>query len=471
MLRDPLFVPKHTKGRPMPEGRFWEKEYSSARVWLAGGAVWMAIGTLAGLGSAIHLVAPDFFANIPWLEFGRIRQVHVNTVLFGFVVQMLIGCALYIMPRVLATKLFSEPLANLAALFFNAGVVLGDIGLMAGYTQGREYAEYIFPADVLLVIALVMVAVNMVMTLVRRNEQLLYVSSWYFAGAIVWTVFMYPLGNVMWHPATGAETGITDAIFLWFYGHNVFGLLVTPLAVGIAYYMFPRIAGAPLYSQALSIIGFWSLLLFYTHIGAHHLIQAPIPTWLKTVSIIDSFAMMLPVATVLVNQWYTARGRFGRFLTNPSAKLMLVGTIWYAIVCIQGPLQSLAVVQRVTHFNNWVVGHAHIAVLGFTGFIALGGMYYVLPYVTGRRVYSEKLINIQYWLILLGLLDFFIVLTIAGLIQGQDWLNGATVYRTVPQMKPYMTLRLAGGLMIITGAFVGVYNVLMTFRKGEPINP
>lgn len=455
----------------MPDRYYWRREHSAAVTFLVSGAAWMVVGTLAGLGSAIHLVAPDFFANVPWLQFGRIRAVHTNTVLFGFVVSMLTGSALYILPRVLNTRLYSEPLGNLGALFFNAAVLLGDISLLAGYSQGREYAEYIFPVDVLILISLTLVLVTVVGTIIRRTEPLLYVSSWYFVGAFLWTAVMYPLGNIMWHPPTGAESGIVDAIFLWFYGHNVFGLLITPLAVGVAYYMFPRIAGAPLYSQLLSIIGFWSLLLFYTHIGGHHLLQAPIPTWLKTVSIIDSFAMMLPVAVVLVNQWYTARGRFSKFLISPPAKLLLVGTIWYAIVCVQGPLQSLAWVQRVTHFNNWVIGHSHIAVLGFTGFIALGGMYYVLPYATGKKVYSEKLVNVQYWLILVGLIGFFIFLTAAGLIQGHVWLNGGTVYRSVPMLKPYMVLRLFDGLFIIAGAFVGLYNVIMTIRKGEPFQP
>ena len=453
----------------MPERYFWTKENSAAKTWLVSGAVWMVVGTLAGLGSAIHLVAPDFFSGISWLEFGRIRAVHTNTVLFGFVTAMLIGSALYILPAVLNTKLFSEPIGNLAAFVFNLAILSGDIALMAGKTQAREYAEYIYPVDVLIVLAFILLAINTVMTIIKRHERLLYVSAWYFAGAMIWTLIMYPLGNVMWHPATGSQSGVVDAIFLWFYGHNIFGLLVTPLAVGIGYYMVPRIAGAPLYSQMLGIIGFWTLLAFYTHIGGHHLLQAPIPTWLKTISIIDSFAMMLPVATVLVNWWYTSRGRFSKFLVNPSAKFLLLGSIWYAIVCIQGPIQSLAWVQRVTHFNNWVIGHSHIAVLGFTGFIALGGMYYVLPYITGRRIYSEKLINVQYWLLLLGLLDFFIWLTAAGLIQGQVWLHGGTVYRSVPMLKPYMVLRLAGGLLIISGAFVGLYNVIMTLTRGERI--
>ncbi len=109
----------------MPTERFWTRQHSAAKTWMVSGAVWMVVGTLAGLGSAIHLIAPDIFANMSWLEFGRIRAVHVNTVFFGFVFCMLTGVCLYILPRVLDTKLFSEPMGNLAALFFNSAVIVG----------------------------------------------------------------------------------------------------------------------------------------------------------------------------------------------------------------------------------------------------------------------------------------------------------------------------------------------------------
>ena len=52
---------------------------------------------------------------------------------------------------------------------------------------------------------------------------------------------------------------------------------MTPLAVGIGYYVFPRIAKAPLYSQLLGVIGFWTLLAFYSHIGGHHLLRLRSP--------------------------------------------------------------------------------------------------------------------------------------------------------------------------------------------------
>ena len=122
---------------------WWRGEYSSTRVWLVGEAVWFAIGTTAGLGGAIHPVAPDFFANIPSLEFGRIRQFHANTVLFGFV----------------------------------TAVLIGGIGILTGRTQGREYAEYVCSVGWLIVIAFILMGIVTVMTIVRREENLPYTSA------------------------------------------------------------------------------------------------------------------------------------------------------------------------------------------------------------------------------------------------------------------------------------------------------
>jgi cytochrome c oxidase cbb3-type subunit 1/cytochrome c oxidase cbb3-type subunit I/II len=130
---------------------------------------------------------------------------------------------------------------------------------------------------------------------------------------------------------------------------------------------------------------------------------------------------------------------------------------------------SLPDVQRVTHFNNWVVGHAHIGVLGFSGMIALGGLYYVLPKITGRPLYSRLLADLQYWLVLIGVVGFTIVLTVAGLIQGNAWLNGETVYRILPSIHIYYVVRASLGLMIVIGALIGVYNILrsLSFSGGD----
>ncbi|MBW2208002.1 MAG: cbb3-type cytochrome c oxidase subunit I, partial [Deltaproteobacteria bacterium] len=316
--------------------------------------------------------------------------------------------------------------------------------------------------DMLVILAFALVFVNLVMTVRTRKEPILFVSVWYVLAAVVLTAVTYSLGNVVWKPDTGALVGIPDAILLWFYGHNVFGLLLTPLSLAVAYYVIPLATRKPLYSHTLSLVGFWSLLVVYTHIGTHHLLQVPVPTWLKVISIVDSIAMVIPVMVFLINIWYTARGRLGEIHANIGAKFIFTGTIFYFIVSIQGSMMALPQVQRVTHFNNWVVGHAHVGVLGFSAMIALGGLYFILPRITGKPLYSRFLADFQYWLVMLGVIGFTVVLTIAGLIQGNAWLNGETLYRTLPQIHMYYVLRVAIGFLILSAAYIGLYNIVRT---------
>lgn len=448
--------------------KYLQKPNSAALAFLVSGAVWFVVGTLYGIVSAIDLMAPEFFDNIGWLNFGRTRPIHVNTMLFGFLTTTLIGGGLYYTPALLRTRLWSEPLAWFALLMWNITVLSGPLTFSFGMSQGREYTEYLWTFDVTAMIAFSALLCEVVMTIADRKENILYVSVWYFLGTFLWMAGTYPVGNVMWRPATGAMPGLLDSILLWFYGHNLPGLLLTPLAVGAAYYVIPRVAKTPLYSHVLSLIGFWTLLSLYAHIGGHHILQAPIPNWLKAFSIIDSVLMVIPVFAVLANIWLTARGRSGAVLRDPAGRWVLGGTIWYLITCIQGPIQSLPAVQRVTHFNNWVVAHAHIAVLGFAGFIAIGAMWHVLPLITHRRLYSDRLVHLQFGLITIGLAGFFTVLSIAGLIQGSAWYNGQVVYKVLPQIGVYMSLRAMFGIFLIAGGLIGLYNVIMTIRHGEP---
>jgi cytochrome c oxidase cbb3-type subunit 1/cytochrome c oxidase cbb3-type subunit I/II len=230
----------------------------------------------------------------------------------------------------------------------------------------------------------------------------------------------------------------------------------------VAYYVIPRACRAPLYSHTLSLLGFWALIVVYTHIGTHHLLQVPVPTWLKVVAIVDSVAMVIPVMAFLINIWYTAKGRLGEIHADIGAKFVFTGTIMYFFVSIQGSLMALPDVQRVTHFNNWVVAHAHLGVLGFAGMIALGGLYYTVPKLSGKPLFSRFLADFQYWMVLIGMVGFTIVLTIAGLIQGHAWLNGETVYRVLPEIHIYYVVRAGLGLMIFSSAVLGFYNIART---------
>ena len=434
--------------------------HGTAKGFFLSSAVWFVFGTLAGLTDAIEMIAPDLYQHIPWIVFGRLRPIHVNSVLIAFVGSGLLGAAYYMVPVLVRAPLYSEKIGKITLWTWNLSLAAGFIALSLGYTQSREYAELIWPVDIGVLAMWALTFYNLLQTVRRRKENILYVSIWYVFAAIIFQFFSYFFGNAVWNPSTGAVIGIPDAVLEWFNGHNIVGLFLTPLAVGLAYYVIPIAVRGPLFSHTLSLIGFWSLLILYAHIGAHHILQAPAPTWLKAVAIVGSVGMIIPVLTALINQWLTMKDKMGFVHSDIGLKFVFAGTVWYLLVCLQGPLQSLPSVQRLTHFNNWVVAHAHIGVLGFSGFIALGGMYFILPRITGRPIHNPRLADIQYWFILIGLSGFFIVLTIAGLIQGNGWLRGEHEYNVLQEIYLYLVLRASLGVLIATGAIIGLYNII-----------
>jgi len=436
------------------------QSYLSVKAFFISSAAWFVLGTSAGFIDATHLMAPELIDNIPGLFFGRLRPMHTNMVIFGFVGTGLLGTTHYILPTLVRVPLFSERLGLFNIFLWNTSIAAGTILLGYGYNQSREYAEWPWIVDIGILLSLALMFINLLLTAIRRKEKTLYVSNWYFFASLVFLFFIYFFGNAVWNPSTGSITGIPDANLAWFYGHGLVGLFLTPLAVGAAYYVIPLVSRSPLYSHTASLVGFWTILVIYNHIGTHHILQAPVPTWLKVLSITGSIGMIIPVATVLINLWLTMRGRLAYLHADIGGKFVFSGLVWYLIVCIQGPLQSIPTIQRVTHFNNWTVAHSHIGVLGFSGFIALGTMYFILPRITGRPIFNSRLADVQYWLVLFGITAFFVVLTPAGLLQGNSWYNGEPVYRVLPELHVYMVIRAATGLLIVAGSYIGFYLVL-----------
>jgi cytochrome c oxidase cbb3-type subunit 1 len=101
--------------------------------------------------------------------------MHVNLVLFGFVTPGLLASAFYFVPRLLRTELYSEKLGVITVILWNIALVAVVVTLAAGLTQGREYAELIWPIDVGVVLVFGLVFFNFIMTVKNRKEKILYV--------------------------------------------------------------------------------------------------------------------------------------------------------------------------------------------------------------------------------------------------------------------------------------------------------
>lgn len=449
---------------------FSKKNSASANFMLTA-AVWLIVGVLMGLTLALQFVFPDLFRGVPWLVFGRLRQAHTNTVMFAWLSGAMMGAWLYIVPRLTGRQLWSETLGNICVVLWNLALIVGIVGILLAQTQSREYAELIWGIDVAVMVVLVLNLANLYMTIINRVEPKLYVSLWYISGTLVWMPLLYFIGNVMWNPSTGALTGIDDSIFNWFYGHNVLGLWFTTGLLPVIYYIVPKETRTPLYSHFLSLVAFWGIAFFYTGVGAHHLLWAPVPYWLKTIAVAESVGMILPVVAFMMNILLTMRGNWNRFMTSIPLRFIITGWAAYILVSYQGSHQALRGINLITHFTQYVPGHAHLSLLFFAASVLIGAMYYIVPRIYDARIYSRLLANVQYSLYVIGFTFFFGGFLLTGLVQGTNWLHqGLPVWAVLPGLRPYMALRAVGGALVVISFALFTYNILATVLRREPVS-
>jgi len=444
-----------------------DKENSASKFFILTAVFWLVVGMTLGLTGAIEFVAPDASTGYGPLTFSRIRPTHVNTVAFGWLSMANIGIVLYIVPTLTKVKLFNEKLANFVCVVWNLAILLGVGCLVHGYSEGREYAEYPVPIDVMVLIGLLSLSYVIYMTVIQRKVKKLYVSLWYILGAFFWMPIVYFIGNRTFVRLDG----LNDAIVNWFYGHNILGMWFTTLGVGIAYYMIPKLSGKPLWSHSLSMLGFWTIAFFYAPTGTHHILQAPVPEWLKALAVVFSVALVIPVITVLTNFFMTMKGSWWQLANNLPLRFVLTGALFYLFTCIQGPFQATRSINWYIHFTQWVPGHAHAALLGTFTFFNFGAIYYILPRILGRQFYSVGLAKAHYWFTFIGFNIFYFVFTVIGLIQASGWQQGMEVSQWSIALEPYWFYRAFGGALMWFGNVLFLINVFMTWRGAKPLDP
>lgn len=431
---------------------------SASRNFFLSALWWSLWGMGAGMIAAAEFAMPDMVHNVPQLAMPHLRMWHVNAVAIGWLSMGYVASMFHMVPTLCKTKLWSERLGNTTMWIWNIVMVSTFCTLLNGNTEGREYAELGAILDVLIVIGLLSVALNIYMTMLSRKVQKLYVSLWYFLGSLFW----FPLVYIIGQRTFVSLPGLNDAIVGWFYGHNILGMWFTTVGVGMMYYLIPRLTQAPLYSHGLSMLGFWGIALFYAPTGTHHILQSPVPEWLKAIAVISSIFLLVPVLTVLTNFFMTMKGKWGLVVTDLPLRFAVTSSIFYLITCTQGPFQATRWVNWYLHFSQWVVGHAHLALLGTFSFILTSSFYYSIPRLTGREYFSTGMIRAHYWLKTLGFILMMVSLTIAGLIQSAGWAFGIPIDQWGLQIRPYWFFRELSGIMIFTGQAIFAYNTYKT---------
>ncbi|WP_034059210.1 cytochrome-c oxidase, cbb3-type subunit I [Lacinutrix jangbogonensis] len=442
---------------------------------------WGIIGMTVGLLLAFMFLFPNLTDGISWLSFGRLRPLHTNAVIFAFVGNAIFAGVYYSTQRLLKARMWKDWLSSLNFWGWQAIIVGAAITLPLGYTTSKEYAELEWPFDIAIALIWVAFGANLIGTILKRRQRHLYVAIWFYLATFV-TVAVLHIVNSMELPVSAlksysAYAGVQDALVQWWYGHNAVAFFLTTPFLGLMYYFVPKAANRPVYSYRLSIVHFWSLIFIYIWAGPHHLLYSALPDWAQNLGVAFSIMLLAPSWGGMINGLLTLRGAWDKVRTDPTLKFMVVAITGYGMATFEGPLLSLKNVNAIAHFSDWIIAHVHVGALAWNGFFTFGMIYWMAPKLFKTKLWSTGLANVHFWIGTLGIILYALPLYVAGFVQASMWKqfnpDGTLTYgnflETVTQIMPMYWMRAIGGTLFITGALIGVYNIIMTARSGSKV--
>ena len=438
---------------------------------------WAIVAFTVGVYLALELSWPAFNLGYSFTNFGRLRPVHTSAAIFAFGGTALIGTSFYVVQRTCRARLFGgDALASFVFWGYQFFIVMAALSYVMGFSQSREYAEPEWYLDLWLTVVWVAYLIVFLGTILKREEPHIYVANWFYLAFIV-TVAMLHIGNNLAVPVSlfgtksySAFSGAQDALIQWWYGHNAVGFFLTAGFLGMMYYFIPKAANRPVYSYRLSIVHFWSLIFLYIWAGPHHLHWTALPDWAQTLGMACSIMLWMPSWGGMINGLMTLSGAWDKLRTDPGLRFSVTAVGFYGMSTFEGPVMSVRDVNALAHYTDWVVGHVHSGALGWVAFISFGAIYYLVPALWKRTgLFSNKLAAWHYWVATLGIVFYITSMWVAGIMQGLMWRAydqfGFLQYsfvESVVAVHPYYVIRMAGGLLFLTGGLIMVYNLIRT---------
>src|SRR5437879_239967 len=422
-------------------------EYALIRAHVFASLVTLVISVLFGILVATKFTFPEFLGGHGWLTWGRLRYNHTQGIFFGWLGNAFLAVFYYVVPRLANRPVLSRRLGWLLFWIWNFAVVLpGWVLVAAGFSQPLEWAEFPLVVDAFVVLAFVLMVFEFVLPILKARLSDLYVSGWYVIGGIIFTMLAYPVGNFVPELVPGARGAAFSGLWI----HDAVGLYVTPFALAIAYYVIPATTRRPIFSHFLSMVGFWLLFFMYPLNGTHHYVYSAIPMSAQKGAIAASAYLGMDVILVVTNLLLSLRGNSATASKDVPLRFVWFGVVAYLVVSLQGSVQALMPVNRFIHFTDWVIGHSHLAMIGFASFIALGGIAHLWQRIPRTR-YNERTMNWSFWLLATGLTLMVADLTIAGLVEAQVWESSAPWIDSIRTVGSYWLVRTLSGLPILAG--------------------
>ena len=292
---------------------------------------------------------------------------------------------------------------------------------------------------------------------------------------IPWSLGIMPAPNPL----------LTRTLF-WFFGHPVVYFWLMP-AYLLWYTVLPKIAGGRLFSDPLARVVFVLFLLLSTPVGIHHQYVDPgIAEGFKFIAMTNTMFLLLPslltAFTVVASIEHGARqrggtGYFGWLKAlpwrDPAFTGMALAGLMFAAGGFSGMVNAGMNINYLVHNTLWVPGHFHLTVGTAVALTFMAASYWLVPRITGRKLYSRPIGLFQVVLWFIGMVFMSAAMHRGGLAgiprRTAEPQYSQVTFETVAGSVGSLRLQLAfGGVLLFVSSLLFLMNVGLTAMNNEP---
>lgn len=434
-------------------------------VLFGGAAAWLVVSAVLALLASIKFHAPDFLAGCGWLTYGRIQPAADDALLYGFCIPAGMGVALWLFARMGQAPVRGGIVPVVAAHLWHAGVLLGVGAIFIGESSGFPWLEFPLASSALLFTGYLLLALWAMMNFSARKEGGLYPSQWFLVTALFWFPWIYSTASLLL--VALPVRGVVQAVIGWWFANNLNFVWTSLVGVGAAFYFLPKFSGRPLQTYYYALFAFWTLIIFGSFRGIPS--GAPVPAWLPTLSQFSSLLLIVPILAIVVIAWKTVCGgaaagcRGGSFC---QIKFGLVCFVLSGLMLFAGACPQFA---RLTQFTWFGAAQTQLQLYGFFAITMFGAIYHLLPRVMGFELPFPKLVRVQHWFSMLGIVIVVASLAIGGVEQGMKLHDPAvSVSQATKAILPFLHASTTGLLFILLGNLLfaaNIFAMIITWKK------
>ncbi|MEI6764822.1 MAG: cbb3-type cytochrome c oxidase subunit I [Bacteroidota bacterium] len=265
-------------------------------------------------------------------------------------------------------------------------------------------------------------------------------------------------GIGFFNPELGGDPVLFQHLF-WIYSHPAVYIMILP-AMGVITEIIPTFCQRKVYgykaiafsSIAIAGVGFL--------VWGHHMYTSGMSENARWFFSLLTFIVAVPSAIKVFN-WLATMYK-GSIDIKPPFLFALSFIFLFLIGGLTGLLLGSVATNIQVHDTSFVVAHFHYIIFGGMGFAFFAAIHYWLPKMYGK-MYNFRRATIAWAIIFVGFNLLYFPQFIIG-IQGMP----RRYFDYLPQFQPAQVISTIGGIILISGFILMVYNLVMGVRKGAP---